>query len=499
MTDLLELALNDLVPSFANETPDWTDVVGRSRRPHRASRVKRDWQRHPRRAVALAFALLLIVLLATPAFGVQGYVLHLLGRKNVSFPNSPAAPNVVKKQFFDLPLGAPPGMAPQVKAAQTRFVATFSIAGHPHRLFVAPTRSGGYCYLFEGSFGGCRQNHSGRRIGERGQFGVTWTGPPPKLKLNYSIVTRVGGDLTTPTAWKITARYADGTTADIPFVWVSAPVAAGFFSYDIPATHWNKAHRLVSVSLYGKTGKRLGRQTFPYAAHSRPARVPPPHIGTPKTRTLPVAPPVVPSAPIQTGTADGFKVAVGHNGQVQFTQVGETPLLKELVGKSAGFSCFRLTTEFGIFTTRGLGQGGRFAPKVGFSLNGVGTPVDGCEVQASIGHRWPDRLHNRAAVEIPLTAKGRAFFADRAAARDLALFVRTRRVQQLRKEPAAQAKADLLNAYSTQLAQSPIVITVLDATTLRFSERSTTGKLFTVTVHKGRIASQNVKPYALVF
>lgn len=39
------------------------------------------------------------------------------------------------------------------------------------------------------------------------------------------------------------------------------------------------------------------------------------------------------------------------------------------------------TSEFGIFTVRGVGQGGRFAPKVGFSLNGV-------------GRTWRDRLHN---------------------------------------------------------------------------------------------------------
>ena len=120
---------------------------------------------------------------------------------------------------------------------------------------------------------------------------------------------------------------------------------------------------------------------------------------------LPTAPDVAPSTPVQQGSADGFRVVVGHNGSVQFAQTGETPILQELVGKSAGFSCFRLATEFGIFSPRGLGQGGRFAARVGFSLQGVGTPVDGCEVQASIGRTWPDRLHNHAAVEIPLTAK----------------------------------------------------------------------------------------------
>jgi streptogramin lyase len=58
-------------------------------------------------------------------------------------------------------------------------------------------------------------------------------------------------------------------------------------------------------------------------------------------------PPVAPSQPIQQGSADGFEVAVGHNGAVRFTQNGATPILRRLVGQSAGSGCFRLTKEFG--------------------------------------------------------------------------------------------------------------------------------------------------------
>jgi hypothetical protein len=498
MTDLLEHALNDLVPTFVDEHPDWADVVARSGTSRQ--RTSLVWRRHPRRAVGIAFALVLVALLATPAFGVQGYVLHLLGRKDVSFSHSPSAPNVVKKQFLDLPIGAPRQFSPQVKAAQTRVVATFSIAGHPRKLWAAPTRQGGYCYTIELSFGGCRQTRADRSIGAKGQFGVTWQGGSQKRGVNESIVTRVGGDITAPTAAKITATYADGTSTEIPFVWVSNPIAAGFYSYDIPTAHWNKQHRLLALTLYAKSGKQLGRQTFPYEANPRANAVPvPPHIGTPKQRVLPTAPDVAPSLPTQAGSADEFKVVVGHNGAVQFTQIGETPILTELVGQSAGFGCFRLTKEFGIFTVRSLSQEGKFAPKVGFELNGVGAPVDGCEVQASIGRIWPDRLHNRAAVEIPLTTAGRAYFADRQAARDLALFVRSRRMHQLRKEPAAQAKRDIQAAYGRNLAQSSIRIAVINATTLRFSETSTTGRRFQVTVRSGRISDQNVKPLGFVF
>jgi hypothetical protein len=506
--------LHRLSPLDLTEHGDWNALLANARAV--PVRAKKKWtfygagfaglRRRPRRTVAVALALVLITLLATPAFGVQGYVLHLLGRKNVSFVNSPSAPNEVKKQFEDLSIGAPRQFSPQVKAAQARVVATFSIAGHPRKLWVAPTRDGGYCYTFERSFGGCRQTRAARSIGSKGQFAVSWTAVPPTAVRGSSpalssVVSRVAGDLTAPAAAKITARYADGTSYDIPFVWVSKPIAAGFFSYDVPVSRWNKQHRLLAVSLYGNKGRLIARQTFPYRqwrpAVGRP--LPPTHITGPKQRQLPTTPPVAPSQPQQRGNADGFSVVVGHNGSVQFTQIGQTPILRELVGHSAGYGCFRLTKEFGIFTVRGLSDGGKFAPKVGFDLSGVGFPVDGCEVQASIGHVWPDRLHNRAAVEIPLTLAGRRFFANRAAARDLALFVRSRRMHQLRKEPAAQAKRDIEASYARDLAQSPIRITVINASTLRFSESSPTGRRFQVTVTKGRISSENVKPLAFVF
>ncbi len=401
----------------------------------------------------------------------------------------------MKKQFEDLAIGAPSAWAPQVIAGQARVVATFSIAGRPRKLWVAPTRRHGYCFTFERSFGGCRQTAAQRGIGGSGEFGVSWADVPDRAGTG---VMRIAGDVATPAAERITATYADGTTHDVPFVWVSEPIAAGFFTYDIPASHWNRQRRLLSVELYGAKTRLLARRTV-NLPRPRP-RVSPPVPGSgPAQRRLPTVPPVPPSSPVQRGSGGGFAVVVGHNGAVQFSQTGTTPILEHLVGKSAGFSCFRLTKEFGIFTVRGLGQGGRFAAKVGFRLNGVGTPVDGCEVQTSIGRRWPDVLGGHAAAEVPLSAEGRRFFADRAAARDLALFVRSRRMHELRAEPAAQAKRDIEARFRHALLHSAIRVSVAGPSTLRFSERSPTGKAFHVTIRNGRLGAQNLKPYALVF
>jgi hypothetical protein len=42
MTDLLGLALDNLVPTFADEQPDWADVLARAERPYR-SRARRAY------------------------------------------------------------------------------------------------------------------------------------------------------------------------------------------------------------------------------------------------------------------------------------------------------------------------------------------------------------------------------------------------------------------------------------------------------------------------
>jgi hypothetical protein len=189
----------------------------------------------------------------------------------------------------------------------------------------------------------------------------------------------------------------------------------------------------------------------------------------------------------------------GRNGVVQFTVVGTSRATRLLQGQQASYSCFRLTTEFGIFTVRGDGYSGTFASHVGLVMWRAGGRLDGCEIGGFGGHRWPDTFAGHTPIELAFDAKARAYFANRAAARDLALFVRTARVQKIRHETARRALRDLRAAYGRELAHSAIRIQAVSPDTLRFSERSTAGRLFTVVVTRGRIKKQNLSPFALVF
>lgn len=479
-------ALELMVPAF-DGGGDWQSVLDQAYEPRRL---------RPRTLVLAAVVAIVVAVVATPALGVQRVLLDLLGRTNISFSHSKPAPNEVKKSFLDLALGAPPSFAPEAIAREARTVGTFLVSGRRVHLWVAPTRRGGYCWAFGHSLLGCRATTADRRA----RLGTSWTaGREPTT--GWFVPAQLDGDITAPQAASLTVHYADGTKADIPFVWISKPIAAGFFAFDVPKSHLVAAHRVTSLVLADGKGRRLGIQRFQYGKprpFHRPSMPKPVHHAPPG---LPTAPPVPPAAPLQRASADGFTVVAGANGAVQFTQQSQTATTRALDGRGMGIGCFRLTREFGIFTVRELTYGERLfrsGRPMGFRLHGVGTPFDGCEIEGGAGHLWPDANHSHSAVEVPFTAKGRRFFADRAAARDLALFVHTLRVQKIRRESPAQARRDLYAAYGRALRASAIRISAR-GNTLTFSERSPTGKLFTVVVRNGRIAEKNVEPYAFVF
>jgi hypothetical protein len=138
-------------------------------------------------------------------------------------------------------------------------------------------------------------------------------------------------------------------------------------------------------------------------------------------------------------------------------------------------------------------------------------PYDGCEIGGLYGHRWNDAYGTRTAVEIPLTLAGRKFFNDRAAARDLAYFVRSGRVQRIRlsssPEPGLAALARRYPGRVVALA-GPSRVAPEDAigfwvgqSTIIFRTTSSTGRHFFVVAKRAalRLPTNNLGDLALVF
>jgi len=526
VSDALEL----YVSPFDDEAPAWDDVLRRAGIegglspmpagwPGAAGRRRFNWSR--RRLIAAAIAAVVIALAATPAFGIGGRLLDLIGRTNVPFKQGKTAPYEVKRDFFDLTLYAPRGMAPQAIASQARKVDVFHIHGRTRVLYVAPTKKGGYCWMFTDAFGGCRTTRTPPHP-QRAQpgaikpylLGLTWVGSPFRVdpqgrpadgKPQHT--TQVGGDILVRNAHVLRVEYEDGSKTPIPFIFVSKPIAAGFFLYAIPSGRDRPGTRVRAVSVLDVNGRMLARQPIRYRLPRRLPHPPPVNV-RPPVRSSPRLPP--PAPPLQKGEAEGVTVTAGRNGVAVFDTSNATPNVQGLIaGRAVNYACFSFM-RYHRDAPAELGSSLTSRPRVAVRVSGVSTPFDGCEIQGVYGHRWPDKLDSHSAIEIPFTGAGRRFFADRAAARDLALFLtRTAGMRQMRREPTAVFAEWLRNRFSSRVVelqsqsasppQGQIGYWVTDAKVL-FRRVSSTGRVFTIVVgENGGIAKENVRPLAFVY
>ena len=412
------------------------------------------------------------------------------GRTSVSFYESRPEPPEIKKQFLDLAVGAPRGMNPRVLPAQAKQITLVTPLNKKRIIWVAPTRGGGFCSV-GGMSGGCISKASERRAGP-----VTVNGSLSEGRDRVVRVQQVSGHVFSPKVSTLTLEFADGQSMPLPFVYITSPINAGFYALGVPSEHQQHGHWPTRVTARDAHGATVGTAAFLIATHRLPFVQ---RSSTPRPpQPLPPASSVTPSSPIQSASADGVTVVAGANGAVRITAHNVPSSKATFLRGRISVSCFRLTREFGIPGALGSGVSGAFADSIGLTINSVGRPLDGCEIGSGRGHRWPDPLGSHSTIELPFTAKGRAYFADRAAARDLALFVRSGRRQKIRKQPGLQLLREMKAAYGSALAKSRVRY-VLTPHGITLTEKSATGRQFSVDVVHGRIKRSNVAPYAKVF
>lgn len=212
----------------------------------RAEHLRAEIDRPRRRPYVLALApaiTLLAAVLATPAFGLHGHLLHL-------FASSKPPPERIHDLFAD---------AAQPQRGETRkpdwvLVDKASVAVSlripdygTERLWVAPTRNGGLCV---GTPDGCDRYR-------RRPFFTTLVATPPTDRNGHIFFL---GDTLVHGA-RIVIRFEDGSSDRIPFTWVSRPIDAGLFVYDLPRAHWKKGKRPVALTVEDARGKQLARST----------------------------------------------------------------------------------------------------------------------------------------------------------------------------------------------------------------------------------------------
>jgi hypothetical protein len=226
---------------------DWLDVVRRAR-PSRSRR------RLLVVALAAAFALVATAL----AFGWP--------QSLIDFFRAAPAPKPVKNNFGAMNVIAPPGMSPRTIPGQARRIMSAVFNGHRHVLYVAPTRDGSFCYEWTTAMGSCAPPKHPRPLpgkpagvpaGSLATMGAgvqETRGGLPGIVTGYVIAGR---------AKTVEAQFVGGSSVSLPITWVSAPIKAGFFVYDVPAAHRTRATAVRAIVARDRDGKVVARERFP--------------------------------------------------------------------------------------------------------------------------------------------------------------------------------------------------------------------------------------------
>jgi len=251
--------------------PDWAEVRRKARRL-RARRLAL-------RIGMLALSATLAVAAATPALGLQGRLFHL-------FTAGGPAPARVVKDFAELDVGAPAGMAPGVVAGQAREVLSAPLStGSRAVLWVAPTQSGGFCTALSpngsgSGGGGCDRDRLGRFAPE-----LLIPGPISREGTIRKPPVLISGHTLLAGAAQVEVRFQDGSRARTPVVWVGKPINAGFFIYEVPPTQWQPGHRSGELILEDASGRELARAKSPFDDVVGAMSMVDPETGAPRWRS----------------------------------------------------------------------------------------------------------------------------------------------------------------------------------------------------------------------
>lgn len=251
--------LGRLAPAKDLFEPAWDEVLRRARPPRR---------RLTRRRIALAaLAFAIVVYLVVPAFG--------LGTPFADFFSSKPSPKGVVKDFqLQNVAPGPGGFSPKVLAGKARRITVYHLrTGTPVPLDVAPRRGGGFCYDL-GWAGNCWTPNA-PILGEAGDhnFGML---DPTVQGLRGSTV--IAGPVTNRKIDHLELRFQDKTRVEIPLLWVSKPINAGFYMYVLTRRQHHDGHRpteLVALDSHGNSVAwvRSMFRTPPHHAWDNPRNV----------------------------------------------------------------------------------------------------------------------------------------------------------------------------------------------------------------------------------
>lgn len=204
---------------------------------------------------------------------------------------------------------------------------------------------------------------------------------------------------------------------------------------------------------------------------------------------------------VQTGSSKGISVRVYSGGILQFDLRAMDRTLRRVAPRTLSWHCLRLRRG----RLEGGGYGGaiptggvKSVVPLGHLPRGrmvpVRPPFGACELGTGFGRNWLKRFEFHGMFEIPLTEAGRRYFEDRAAARELAYFVRSGARRTARRAMRAGEAAP--RPERLQDASSPHITVTSSGDRFTVSLTSSTGRRFFVEVVRGRVHRTNVRRLA---
>jgi len=225
--------------------------------------TRRRTRRRALLVVAAALVLLVAILVATPAWA--------LIRDVLPFWDQPTAPQSVQLEFSSLNLGAPPGMSPEAASGDTREIGRFTFGGSTRTLWAAPAKNGGFCVLWlPRAGGGCSTAGLPLSTGAMLVLPHAPTEPaqtpftPGQIRtlMRKGVPEWITGDAIAGAVDDVVIRFSDGHAVRPRIVWVSAPIDAGFFAYEVPADEQSSRVHVTAVDAYDGKGRLVRHQTF---------------------------------------------------------------------------------------------------------------------------------------------------------------------------------------------------------------------------------------------
>lgn len=203
----------------------------------------------------------------------------------------------------------------------------------------------------------------------------------------------------------------------------------------------------------------------------------------------------------QSGSGDGISVRIYRSGAAVFDTAGMSSGLRKRLPARISVGCLKVTGPAGSI-------GGVLVPfgrRITILLRGhvrrgrparpIAPPFDACELGIGLGRNWLPRFDWHGGAEIPLTERGRRFFEERAAARELSTFARVgpmRRARDAMKRGAQAPPATSLADPNGRI----VVESVGNRITLSLT--ASTGRRFFLEIVRGRIGRTNIGRFAFV-